>query len=224
MLIFDRLKETFFPSNPLQARFDPATLDDEIALKTEWKPVNNRESEYCPKIIEQISPRRMEFRARVIASRFPLLLMVIGTAAGLVMTLYGIQGNNDLKYWGIPFGSAFFLSGLSLLPVWAIPCVFDLNLGYYWKSRNKVAPIDMRDIRDRCRLKDIHAIQLLKVYYRNSLRYGNGHCVYELNLVLSDGRRLNVVDHHNQALLSGDAQKLARFLNISFWDATRQGE
>ena len=43
---------------------------------------------------------------------------------------------------------------------------------------------------------------------------------YEMNLVLNDGKRLNVVDHGNQAKLREDAQTLATFLNVPVWDAT----
>ena len=44
---------------------------------------------------------------------------------------------------------------------------------------------------------------------------------YELNLVLDDGSRINVVDHGNLDRLRGDATTLSRFLSKPVWDATR---
>ncbi len=44
---------------------------------------------------------------------------------------------------------------------------------------------------------------------------------YELNLVLDDGSRINVVDHGNLDRLRGDAQTLSRFLDKPVWDATQ---
>ena len=43
---------------------------------------------------------------------------------------------------------------------------------------------------------------------------------YELNLVLANGRRINVVDHGNIESLQKDARTLAAFLDIPVWDAT----
>ena len=42
---------------------------------------------------------------------------------------------------------------------------------------------------------------------------------YELNLVLEDGSRLNVIDHGNVEAIRADAQKLAAFLGKPLWDA-----
>ena len=42
---------------------------------------------------------------------------------------------------------------------------------------------------------------------------------YELNLVLRDGRRLNVIDHAHYPCLLADAEALAAFLRVPVWDA-----
>jgi hypothetical protein len=44
---------------------------------------------------------------------------------------------------------------------------------------------------------------------------------YELNPVLNDGSRINVVDHGNLERLRGDAITLSQFLDKPVWDATR---
>ena len=43
---------------------------------------------------------------------------------------------------------------------------------------------------------------------------------YELNVVLQDGSRRNVVDHGNLDALRADARELAMFLVVPLWDAT----
>jgi hypothetical protein len=48
----------------------------------------------------------------------------------------------------------------------------------------------------------------------------NSYYSYELNLVLDDGSRINVVDHGNLDRLRSDAQTLSRFLDKPVWDAT----
>jgi hypothetical protein len=49
----------------------------------------------------------------------------------------------------------------------------------------------------------------------------NSYHSYELNLVLNDGSRINVVDHGNLERLRSDASTLSRFLDKPVWDATR---
>jgi hypothetical protein len=43
---------------------------------------------------------------------------------------------------------------------------------------------------------------------------------YEINLVLTDGSRLNLVDHSIQSVIREDAQTLGAFLDVPVWDAS----
>ena len=67
------------------------------------------------------------------------------------------------------------------------------------------------------KLEEIYAIQLLKEYCRGDK---SSYYSYELNLVLEDASRINVVDHGKLNLIRSDAEKLAAFLDIPLWDAT----
>ena len=68
------------------------------------------------------------------------------------------------------------------------------------------------------RLNGVHALQLISEYVRGNK---SSFYSYELNLVLDDGSRVNVVDHGALARLRDDARTLARFLGRPLWDATR---
>jgi hypothetical protein len=66
------------------------------------------------------------------------------------------------------------------------------------------------------RLEDVYAIQLLSEYCcGNESRFYS----YELNLVLKDGGRMNVIDHGNRAVLREQARELSLFLGKPVWDA-----
>ncbi len=67
-------------------------------------------------------------------------------------------------------------------------------------------------------LSSIHALQLLSEFVSGSK---NSYHSYELNLVLNDGSRINVVDHGNLERLRADASTLSQFLDKPVWDATR---
>jgi hypothetical protein len=66
-------------------------------------------------------------------------------------------------------------------------------------------------------LGEIHALQLISEHCTSD---NSSYYSYELNLVLADGRRINVVDHGNRATLYSDADSLAAFLGVPIWDAT----
>ena len=104
------------------------------------------------------------------------------------------------------------------------PSVFDKKIGWYWKG--KIIDDDIEQIKqqhDAIELSKIHAIQLLSEYVesklgptRSSTRQ-NPFYSYELNLVLKDGSRINVIEDINQRRLEKDASDLSDFLNVPVW-------
>jgi hypothetical protein len=66
------------------------------------------------------------------------------------------------------------------------------------------------------RLEEIHALQLVAENCRSD---NDTYRSYELNLILKDGKRINVVDHGNESKLREDAQTLSRFIEKPVWDA-----
>ena len=64
-------------------------------------------------------------------------------------------------------------------------------------------------------LSEIHALQLLS---KDRSDAEHSYHSYELNLVLEDGKRINVVDHGDETQIRTDAQALSRFLGKPVWD------
>ena len=84
----------------------------------------------------------------------------------------------------------------------------------------RTSPVEASDrsvLKNFAALPDIYAIQLVseRCSGKNSAFYS-----YELNLVLQDGRRLNVIDHGNIDKLREDAKTLSGFLGKPVWDGT----
>ena len=65
-------------------------------------------------------------------------------------------------------------------------------------------------------LYQVHALQIIREYVRGNK---SSYYSYELNLILKDGSRKNVVDHGSIKQLQKDAQTLGQFLGIPVWDA-----
>ncbi|MFB3118125.1 MAG: hypothetical protein ACE1ZP_05110 [Myxococcota bacterium] len=100
-----------------------------------------------------------------------------------------------------------------------MPRVFDRSLALFWRGRSEPTLMNVGPpIASSAPLSSIHALQLLSEFVSGSK---NSYYSYELNLVLNDGRRINVVDHGNLKRLRGDAKTLSQFLDKPVWDATR---
>jgi len=104
-----------------------------------------------------------------------------------------------------------------LLYVSTVPIVFDRRRRFFWKGRK--APdevVEKSSLAHFAPLEDIHALQLIPEYFRSPK---GSFYSYELNLILNDGRRINVVDHGDQNKLREDAETLSGFLEKPVWDA-----
>ncbi|WP_108651712.1 hypothetical protein [Dongshaea marina] len=197
--------------------FDPSCFEDEVAMQTAWSPLKPGGTNFATHNLRQVSLARYEFRIRSSARLFALVFIAVGIIAWMTSAIIG----QELIYFGLPFGTIFFAVGVLILRSWSLPRVFDLDAGYYWKGRRQPRLGEQERVKESCALRDIHAIQLLREYCRSNTDSGSsGSFSYELNLVLRDASRLNVVDHGNLRLIRHDAQRLAAFLHIPLWDVT----
>ena len=90
-----------------------------------------------------------------------------------------------------------------------------------WSSRRKESRFDrysneLTQGKKSFDLKHAEAIQLIREYVRGNK---SSYYSYELNLICSDGNRINIVDHGALRKLREDAALLAEYLSIPVWDA-----
>lgn len=192
--------------------FDPALLDDPIAIQTEWVPAKSGGTNIATHKLVEVHPERLEFRVSMGACLAYLAIFLVGV--GLIV--YAFQG----KYSGsspIFPGLVFCAVGGLLMYYGMVPIVFDKNADYFWKGRKNPADqlLGNKSVKIAAMLENIHAIQLLSEYCnKGKTRFYS----YEINLVLKDGDRINVVDHGNLKKVKRDAQKLSTFLGKPLWD------
>jgi hypothetical protein len=208
--------------------FDPSTLGDDLAMKTEWGPASGGGASFGTHRLVSVDPDRLEFKATPGAVLFYALFFVVGLAVvvGFAIAIatgsVGAQEEGLLRYVPLGIGAVFTVVGGSLLYSGVAPIVFDRRRGEYWKGR--VAPSDVADpagIESHTDLDRIHALQVISEHCRGNK---SSYYSYELNLVLDDGMRLAVVDHGDLDRVRADAATLARFLDRPVWDATLRGQ
>lgn len=203
--------------------FDLSQLNDPLAVQIEWTPMRCGDSGFTTHKLVHVHADRVEFRPSwelKLFLGFHLFAGVLVPAAFVaIMLLVGEIGSRVVFLVLIPAvtGTLLMTIGGMIYYRHSAPIVFDRYQRHFWKGRK--APNEVLNIsalKDACKLGDIHAVQLIPEYCLfNKPPYNR----FELNLVLHNGRRINVIGHSNPAKLRKDAQLLARFLHVPVWDA-----
>ncbi len=181
----------------------------------EWSPLKRGGTNFRTHRLISVEPDVMTFKAttgaRVFYSLFLLFGIVPSVFAFVSLMKYGDPTRAEVL---IPaaFGSVFGLVGFFLFWFGTRPIVFDRNRGYFWKGRKDPDAVWSHDeLKHFAELKDVCGLQIIA----ENVKSDKGSFMsYELNLVLNDGSRMNVVDHGNGVKLQDDAVALADFLEV----------
>ncbi len=219
--MFEKLKgfvEKFSESRT----FDPAVFNDPIAIRTSWSPLKKGGSNFKTHKLVQKDHHKLLFVPTIGAKLFCGIFVLFGLVFLLFEFFVGFSDPEATFLWSrgmvIVFSLVFVGVGVGSYYFKAVPRKFDKWSGLYWRGYKK--PINMYDRSTGgqfARLGEIHAIQIIEEHISNN---NGSYASYELNLVLNNGDRLNVIDHGNMRAVKDDAQTLSRFLNKPVWDAT----
>jgi hypothetical protein len=193
-----------------------STMNDPAAQQTDWTPLRRGGANFKTAMLTARGPNRLEVKVSGAMMLFCAAFIAMGLAIGGGIAVAAFRSAAPASAF-VPaaFGLVFAAIGFGMLYFLARPTVFDRNLGWFWKG-----PVAARTERDFHKLKfavplnNIQALQLLAEHVSGSK---SSYYSYELNLVLKDGRRINVMDHGNQDALRADADKLASFLGVPVW-------
>jgi len=174
-----------------------------------WEPLKRGGANFKTHHLIETGPGRLEYKATLFYRIMPYLFIGIGLIAG------GVIFSNASYIGGLAFGLIFIGAGSLIAKQANKPIVFDKSEGYFWKG--KLSPRDvlnMDDIKTHADLDDILAIQVVdELVKSDKSRYVS----YEINLVLNNGERLNVVDYGNLKAIEEDLKTLKAYLKVDVW-------
>ena len=181
---------------------DLSSFGNEIAFKTSWEPLVGGGTNFCT------------HRAQKNAS---LMGDIIVFKTAIQAYLFAIS----FVALGAVFAIASAAGEIADMPVWAGLGVFTFGCWDLWSLRQKESRFDrysseLTQGKKFFDLKNAEAIQLIREYIRGR---ESSYYSYELNLICSDGSRINIVDHGALRKLREDAALLAEYLSIPVWDA-----
>ena len=181
---------------------DLGAFGNEIAFKTSWEPLVGGGTNFCTHRVQKnasLDGDIFVFKTTIQAYLFAISFVALGA----MFAISSAAGKAP---------DQFALIGLGIL---AFGC------WYLWSLRQKESRFD-RYSNELTRgtksfdLKNAEAIQLIREYVRGN---ESSYYSYELNLICSDGSRINIVDHGALRKLREDAALLAEYLSIPVWDA-----
>ncbi|WP_144392051.1 hypothetical protein [Pleionea sediminis] len=193
--------------------FDKIESDDiKLTARTlDWTPIKSGGTNFGTHRLVQTTPRRLEFKISIGGTLFCSLFSLIGAAVGIMFYMESKEIIPTL------IGSVFFVSGIVMYYFMSIPRVFDKGANAYWKGRQQFHSFSgLKAQKESVALSDIAGIQVLSEYIRGDK---SSYYSYELNLILVDGNRLNVIDHGNREKIRKNAETLASFLNVPLFEA-----
>ncbi len=180
---------------------DLSAFGNEIAFKTSWEPLVGGGTSFCTHRAQKNASLMGDvivFKTAIQAYLFAISFLALGA----VFAIASATGEIDMPVW----------PGLGVL---AFGC------WYLWSLRQKESRFDrysseLTKEKKSFDLKNAEAIQLIREYCGGS---ESSYYSYELNLICSDGSRINIVDHGALRKLREDAALLAEYLSIPIWDA-----
>ena len=154
-------------------------------------------------------------------SHFCFSVLVLIGVPFLILAVYAISAGE--KEGGIFLVPALLFGGIGGLVGYftSRPRVFDLAAGWFWVGRKPISTTKVKRNNNCAPLKMVHALQIVReIVTSEGDQSSTSFNSYELNLVLNDGSRINVIDHGDIDKIRTDSARLSKFLNVPVWDAT----
>lgn len=213
---------------------NPAWFRDPVAIKTSWKPLRWGSADFKDRTLLRVRPTRLEFRPNAAFFTSLFILSVLLIFCPLSIAFVDMLTPDPPSFASLPSpprSTGEILLTIEPLILGALgwyafhgtrPIVFDKDVGRSWRCwKPRLRGQEISRCSEEIPLDRIHALQIIpKISYRLIGR-PNMFLSLELNLVLRDGQRMNVLNHKSIDLALSEAETLADFLGVPLWDAAR---
>jgi len=187
-------------------------------LNVDRKPLKMGGANFTTHKLVEVSPSRFEFKLTLGTKLFCFFLIVFPLVSAssfvefpTIHTFFETVKDNPPMAFPLLLPIIFMIVGWATFISFLKPIVFDKNAGFFWKGFHQPSLVYSENKRKNAvRIEEISGLQIIKevVYGKSSYKS------YELNLILNNSERVNVVDHSNLLKLKEDAQKLSNFLGV----------
>lgn len=196
---------------------NPAIFNHPLAEKTSWEPLKHGGASYKNVDLIKVDNNTLEYKPNITSKIFAYLLL-IGPILFLIISHFIFKStNNSSDVFMLLVPIIITITGAVTTYFLHRPHKFDKKLGYHYKSYK--TPTSKRDIKKThgwTPLSSVEALQIIKERVRTK---NSSYKSYEINLVLENGSRRNVIDHGNYEAVKKNAETISEFLGVPYWDA-----
>ena len=193
-------------------------FNDDVANKTQWTPLKsggaNFKTHDLVKPSSSILKYQLSWGSKMLFGVFSLI-GIVALSAGI----FQLMEKGTSSGWVLVFvGLLFIVISLVFFKIMGRPIFIDRSIGMMYKGNKAPKLSGQQDNNDKVYLNNVHALQVIKEYIRsNKSRYYS----YEINFIMKDASRVNVMDHGNYKQIQSDAEEIALFIGKPLWDATQ---
>ncbi|MDX1629765.1 MAG: hypothetical protein R3345_13755 [Fulvivirga sp.] len=194
-------------------------FDDPIAENTGWTPIKPGGSNFKSQELKLTPQNQLKVVKSKAGKAFYLIFAVVGLGVMIAAfnTSTGTEDDTLRLLMMVGFGAIFFLVGTVPLFKAGKLYIFDKSAGYCWTGKTHPRDIVRAEEMDKMiKLDRIKGLQILSE--RISGSKGRSYRSYELNLILDDHERVNVMDHGNYSSIQKDAKTLSDYLEVPVFD------
>ena len=204
---------------------DPRYFDDPVAMRTGWDPLSPGGSRHTTNRLREIAPQVLSFQPTAYSHYqslvYLLSLLVFGNALIVSLLRNELNINRPDEWWVISALLQILVGCGVTLVLLNRSIIVDGNASQVRLGLPRVQwlnqfPWLQKLLGRSVPFSEIHSIQLLDEEVRP--RREQMFWSYELNLVLRDGKRINLIDHRNQREICWDAGDLSRIMDVPIWD------
>ncbi|MEP0265203.1 hypothetical protein [Dokdonia sp.] len=196
---------------------NPAIFNHPLAEKTSWEPLKHGGSSHKNVNLIKVDNNTLEYKPNTVSKVFTYLFLV-GPILFLVIRHFVFKNddnNSEVLFLLVPI--AMTIGGAVTTYFLHRPHKFDKKLGYHYKSyKNPTSKRDIQSSHGWTLLSSVEGIQIIKERVKTK---NSSYKSYEINLVLENGSRKNVIDHGNYEAVKKNAKTIADFLGVPYWDA-----
>ncbi|NRD21491.1 hypothetical protein HNV08_15660 [Winogradskyella eckloniae] len=192
----------------------------DVKSKVSTAPLKRGGSNFKTNVLVEKSSSKLLYKPSIGAAIFSFLFFAVGLGClffGLFQFFKTTTEIESLNWFLLLFGLIFFAAGSFLFYSFYKPRVFDKQLGIYYKAYTiDIHKIKKDTTKKYIPLNTIIALQIIGEHVKSDK---GSYKSFELNLVLNDCSRKNVVDHGNLKSIIIDAEIISKFLNVPIWHA-----
>ena len=178
----------------------------------DWKPLKNQGSNFKTHTLVSDETGVYRFKSSKRSLFFVFCFLIPG-----ICTLIG--GLISMHFFFMLHGGLFATAGYYLLFNFTNSCIFDFNKKVYYQQKSSFMDYHFNGKKEgiSVNFQQIKGIQVIKEWVKGkNSRYNS----YEINLILSPKKRINVIDHGHYKSTMKDARTLAALLKVPFYNGT----